>query len=174
MTPNSTSSSSSLSSNHLLLLCSCSFTTFTHIFFFSVSCSSLTCRLYSLYCAVQSGGAQNGSRLTNQLPASRQIQVLWSDRQTGPDPLPVFLTADQKEKMGQASIRLSLITQQCLNKATSAQSPIRLLLFKLLHLLLSQCFILLCITFAQSSMKILSNLEMNIMCTPLKCSFQMI
>lgn len=37
--------------------------------------------------------------------------------------------------MGQASVSLSLITQQCLNKATSAQSAPLLLLVKLLHLL---------------------------------------
>lgn len=58
-----------------------------------------------------------------------------TEGRTGLDPLPVALTADQKEKMGQASVSLSLITQQCLNKATSAQSAPLLLLVKLLHLL---------------------------------------
>lgn len=42
------------------------------------------------------------------------------------------LTTDQKEKMGQASVLLALITQQSLNKATSAQLPILLLLLLLL------------------------------------------
>lgn len=58
-----------------------------------------------------------------------------TEGRTGLDPLPVSLTADQKEKMGQASVSLSLITQQCLNKATSARSAPLLLLVKLLHLL---------------------------------------
>lgn len=58
----------------------------------------------------------------------------WMDGQVwSPGPSPP--RADQTEKMGQASVGLSLITPECLNKATSARLARLLLLSKLLHLL---------------------------------------
>lgn len=92
-------------------------------------CSSLPFHLFALH---------NISTDTTWQQHHQQRRVFQMDPQTegwtGLDPLPVSLTADQKEKMGQASVSLSLITQQCLNKATSARSAPLLLLVKLLHL----------------------------------------
>lgn len=72
----------------------------------------------------------NGERVLKFFRADRR-----TEGRTGLDPQPVSPRADQKEKMGQASVGLFLITQECLNKAASAGMARLLLLFKLLHLL---------------------------------------